>query len=113
MGGDRTDWGCEPIQAGNLALDPETLSARLDGSCIRVTQQEFRLLALLARNAGTVLAQSFISNQLWDTYGERESRRLTVLVSRLRTQLKGVKPYRLETVRNRGYGFVLADRVNL
>jgi two-component system KDP operon response regulator KdpE len=104
------EWRWERVRAGNLDLDPETFTVHLNGSNIRLTQQEFQLLALLANNAGTVLPHRYISNQLWGSGGDRESRRLSVLVSRLRALIKGVEPYQLETVRNRGYGFVLADR---
>lgn len=113
MGRAYAPWMSEQLQAGNLTLDPSTLTVQINGSCIRLTQQEFHLLAVLARNAGAILPHGFIANQLWAAGGEREKRRLSVLVSRLRTLIEGVEPYSLETVRNRGYGFVLPSSVHL
>jgi DNA-binding response OmpR family regulator len=96
----------EAVRAGNLEIEPETFSAVLKGRQIQTTSQEYQLLLILARHAGSVLSHDYIARALWHTSGEREKRRVGVLIARLRPRLKGLRPYRLETVRNRGYGLV-------
>jgi len=101
MGSRDVAWKCERIQAGNFDMDPETLTVRLAQEHVRLTPQEYHLLALLASHAGSVLPNSFITGQLWKSCGSRENRRLGAMI-------KGLEPYTLETVRSRGYGLVLA-----
>jgi DNA-binding response OmpR family regulator len=102
-----TGWDeMEPVQVGNLEIEPESFSAVLKGKQMSLTSREYQLLIVLAQHAGSVLSHDFIARQLWNSTGDKEKRRIGVLIARLRPHLKGLRPFRLETVRNRGYGLV-------
>jgi DNA-binding response OmpR family regulator len=64
------------------------------------------MLRYLAGFPDRVASFAALSGFLWGTQGQKENRRLNVLVCRLRGKLADSAPYRLETVRGRGYGLL-------
>jgi DNA-binding response OmpR family regulator len=93
---------------GNLELDLEAFRVLLDGEVVELTFHEFELLILLARHLNRVESYKFlIENTLGDN-GRDARRHLSVLIYRLRAKLDKSWPYRITTVRGRGYGFLIA-----
>jgi ferredoxin-nitrite reductase len=95
------------LVVGDLRLCPDTLKAYLGETSLSLTVQEFDLLALLAKSAGKPVSQADLSQQLWGEVTPDRKRHLSVLVARLRTKLADSKPYKLRTLRKRGYGLML------
>ena len=97
------------IVAGPLAIWPGQRRAFLHGEPLALTSTEFNVLSTLARQAGHVVEKGELSQQALGRPLARFDRSLDVHVSSLRQKL-GTRddgsPW-IETVRGRGYQFVL------
>lgn len=95
------------LQVGGVTVDGAMRRATLDGSEIALTRREFDLLALLVRNAGTVLTRERLMDEVWDTNWFGSTKTLDVHVSSLRRKLgdDAVDSRYLHTVRGVGFRF--------
>lgn len=59
-----------PYQAQGLTLDFEKRIVSLNGNEIHLTQIEYKLLSLLAKNSGRVLTYSYIIGEIWGPYAD-------------------------------------------
>jgi two-component system response regulator VicR len=97
----------DPVfELGNLRIDLGSYEVTVGGRPVSLTHQEFELLVMLAREAGRIQAYETLGQALWRSEGENSLRRLNVAICRLRAKLAGSRPYRIETVRRRGYGLL-------
>lgn len=55
----------ERLQVGNLALDPATREAIVEGRRVRLTPKEFELLRYLVLNAGRIVAVDELLQHVW------------------------------------------------
>ena len=94
------------LVAGNLSLDYEAHRARVDGKEVALTHQEFELLTRLAERRDEIIDRRELSLSMWSRAGACEFKRLTVIISRVRDKLTASAPYKIETVRFRGYGLL-------
>lgn len=96
------------VQAGDVVVDPVTMTATLKGTPLALTTFEFTLLRVLAERAGRVLTREQLLELVHGTSEESFDRSIDVHVSRLRHKLGDDprNPRRLKTVR--GVGYVLA-----
>jgi two-component system response regulator PhoP len=77
---------------------------------VELTAFEYRLLELLVTNRNKVLSKQAISDRLYPYDEDRDSNVLEVLIGRLRRKLDPsgtLAP--IETLRGRGYRFVLGE----
>jgi len=99
----------EVLEIGDLKIDVDRNTVWKAREKISLTQRQFRLLLLLARNAGKVLERKAIRLALWPE-GElyKESRTIDVHIQHLRSKLedKPGKPEYIKTVQ--GVGYMLA-----
>jgi len=89
-----------------LDVDPARRRVRVDGHEVRLTEQEFQLLYVLAANAGRVLTRSALLAQIWGrTFVSTRS--VDALVKRVRRRLEAAAggPTRIQAVRGVGYRF--------
>ena len=72
-GRERADGAEEPIEIGEVRLDPARRSVSMAGEPIELSRKEFDLLQLLMANAGSVLTRERIIEEVWDTtwFGRR------------------------------------------
>ena len=99
----------DDIALGNLQLDVANYQATIGGVAVDFTFQEFEFLRRLVANPNRIVAFNTLANDLWDESGHREIRRLNVIAFRLRAKLANSDPYRIETVRGRGYGLLIDE----
>jgi OmpR family response regulator RpaB len=92
------------LSFGELLVDTQLKQARLGGRDIHLSDMEYRLLELLARNAGKTLSRDDILNALRGTDSELYTRSVDIAVSRLRQKLKPLNL--IKTVRGAGYIWV-------
>lgn len=93
-----------PLTAGPLHMDPDRMTALVDGKAITLTRREFRFLHVLALNAERTCTREEIRRLVWDGDTEVIGRTVDVLVSRLRGKLLAATGHELvETVRGIGY----------
>ena len=103
----------EELRVGGLTVDTAMRRAALDGEELTLTRREFDLLAILVRNAGTVLTRERLIDEVWDTNWFGSTKTLDVHVSSLRRKLgdDAVDSRYLHTVRGVGFGFAAPGRV--
>ncbi len=97
------------LRVGLLEIDLVARSVRVGNVRIRLTALEQALLYLLAAKPGQVLERDAILDALWGVDFAPDNNVLERHVSGLRAKLRHDLPvtYRIETVRGRGYRFVL------
>ena len=102
--------GVAAVPAGNILVDVARYQASVGNRPVVLTYQEFELLRLLVGRLDRIVPFDELVDGLWhgDPVGTR--RRLRVVVCRLRAKLDGAQPYRIETVRARGYGLTVFGR---
>jgi two-component system response regulator RegX3 len=95
------------LRIGGVTVDQAQRRVLLDGREIALTRREFDLLALLARNAGTVLTRERLIDEVWDANWFGSTKTLDVHISTLRKKLgdDAVDSRYLHTVRGVGFRF--------
>ncbi|HEX3684929.1 MAG TPA: response regulator transcription factor [Bryobacteraceae bacterium] len=91
------------LRVGDIYIDTETQEVSRDGQRVRLTPTEFKLLALLAREAGRVVTRERISEELW---GEAavQNNTLDAFVCLLRQKInRDRKQQTIHTIRGVGY----------
>lgn len=76
------------FETGPLRIDFSSRQVTLDGEEVRLTQIEYRLLALLARHAGKVVTQRHILGEVWGAGYEDSSHTLRVHMANLRQKIE-------------------------
>jgi two-component system, OmpR family, KDP operon response regulator KdpE len=97
--------GRAPYRNGPLEIDTEAHEARVDGVRVALTATEWRVLELLAANAGWVVPHERLVARVWGREDPGDLESLRVFVGRLRSKLgdDAAAPRYIETVRGLGY----------
>lgn len=97
------------LSFGELHIDARARAAYLSGQQIELSTGEFDLLWLLASSAGRVVDRDSALKTLRGFGYDGMDRSVDIGISRLRRKLNdnAHRPYRIKTVRGRGYLFVL------
>ena len=88
------------IEVGNLRLDTKAAKVTVDGTLIKLTSHEFRLLAYLVHHKDKVISRTELVEHLYDQDFDRDSNTIEVFVGRLR---KKIPSDLIKTVRGLGY----------
>jgi len=96
------------LKFAGLEIQPAQHQALLNGQPLSLTGMEFRLLHLLAKNAGQVFNRDELLNELRGIDADVYSRSIDILLSRLRQKLQDDvnAPKYIKTLRNVGYCFI-------
>ncbi|SET37050.1 response regulator transcription factor [[Clostridium] polysaccharolyticum] len=94
-----------PIQIHGLEIDFEKRLVKMDSKPIHFTQIEFKILRLLALNAGRVLSYETIMQSIWGPYADKNNRILRVNMANIRRKLEEdpSHPKYIFTVNGLGY----------
>jgi two-component system response regulator PhoP len=98
------------LRCGPLEIDFGSQTVRVHGMELELTSYEYRLLEHLVRERRRVLSKDELAAHLYPHDEERDSNVIEVLIGRLRRKLDpdgSLQP--VETLRGRGYRFVLED----
>ncbi|MGV0336123.1 response regulator transcription factor [Corynebacterium kroppenstedtii] len=97
----------EILEVGNVRMDVERHSVRVDGKEISMPLKEFDLLEYLMRNEGRVLTRGQLIDRVWGLDYVGDTKTLDVHVKRLRSKVEHdpSHPHHLITVRGLGYKF--------
>ena len=97
----------EPIEAGNLRIDPAGRRVTRNGEQVQLTQREFDLLLHLASSPGTVFSRDQLMTAVWGHDFYTDTSTVTVHVRRLRQKLESDpgEPEYVQTVWGVGYRF--------
>ncbi|MCB1417499.1 MAG: response regulator transcription factor [Notoacmeibacter sp.] len=88
------------LVCGPLRLDTKASKADVNGTPLKLTSHEFRLLAYLMHHPDKVISRTELVEHLYDQDFDRDSNTIEVFVGRLRRKL-GIDM--IETVRGMGY----------
>ena len=88
------------LRSGSVALDPRLAKVTVDGTAVKLTSHEFRVLSYLMHHRGRVVSQAELTEHIYAQDFDRESNTVEVFIARLRRKLG---PSFIETVRGLGY----------
>lgn len=88
------------LRCGPVVLDARVGRVTVDGSAVRLTSHEFRVLSYLMHHRGRVVSQAELTEHIYAQQFDRDSNTVEVFVARLRRKLgSGL----IHTVRGLGY----------
>jgi len=99
-------------RAQAVSVDLSRHEVRVRGELLALTPKEYRLLALLYRQAGAVVTREEIATEVWpELEGAVAEESIAQIIARLRRKLEEdpSKPRRIVTVRGFGYRFTAGD----
>jgi two-component system OmpR family response regulator len=88
------------LLCGMVRLDTRSGRVTVDGSAIKLTSHEYRLLSYLMHHQGRVVSRTELVEHLYDQDFDRDSNTIEVFVGRLRKKLGSDV---IQTVRGLGY----------
>ena len=77
-----------PYRSKGLMIDFEKRIVSRDGKEIHLTQNEYKIVALLARNCGRVLTYDRLIEHIWGPYSENDNTILRVNMANIRRKLE-------------------------
>ncbi len=105
------DAGLTLFRSGNIAIDYDRRTVKVNGEKVKFTPKEYAVLTLLARNAGKVLTQNYILKELWGPHYQEESQYLRIYVMQIRRKIEDDpgNPRYIITEPGVGYRFIGED----
>jgi two-component system, OmpR family, KDP operon response regulator KdpE len=99
------------VSFGDVVVDLQTGDVHRRGERVALTPKEYGVLAVLARNAGSKVAQEDLLEAVWGPGGARQSQYLHVTISTLRRKLEPdpQSPRYLLTVHRVGYRLAVSS----
>jgi two-component system KDP operon response regulator KdpE len=99
------------LRLGSVVIDFERRQASRDGTEIRLTAIEFRLLAVLARHLGMVVTHRQLLAEVWGPTHQSDTHYLRVYMKQLREKLETdpIRPRYLVTDTGVGYRLLADD----
>ncbi len=92
------------LKVGTLQLNRLSREVEREGQKILLQPREFRLLAYLMQNAGTVVTRTMLLEKVWDYHFDPQTNVIDVHISRLRGKIdKDFEKPMLHTIRGAGY----------
>lgn len=90
-----------------LAIDLQSGTVELDGTPLRLTPKELDVLYVLVQNAGRVVTQRYLLQQVWGATHASDTHYLRIIVGRLRQKLGDdpTDPSYIQTEAGIGYRF--------
>ena len=73
---------------GKLTVDYAAGCAYIDGTQIKLTPTEYKLLCLLSKDAGKVLTHTYLTEKIWGSTWESDMASLRVHMATLRKKLE-------------------------
>jgi two-component system, OmpR family, KDP operon response regulator KdpE len=100
-----TDTGEAVFEVGELRVDLARHEVCVAGKGVHLTPNEFKLLTVLAKNAGKVLTHRYLLKEIWGPAAESEGHYLRVYMNQLRQKLEAdaARPRYLLTEPGVGY----------
>ncbi|WP_426350157.1 response regulator [Alloiococcus sp. CFN-8] len=73
---------------GNLKINFDKRTVTVDGEEVHLTQNEYKILVLIARNEGKVLTYDYILREIWGPYTDKDNQILRVNMANIRRKLE-------------------------
>jgi len=104
-------WSKSELECGPILLDLTAQVVNLNAEPVDLTSYEYKVLEYLMMHAGELVSKADLTEHIYQQDFDRDSNVLEVFIGRLRKKLDpegSLKP--IETVRGRGYRFVIPRR---
>jgi len=104
-------WSKSELECGPILLDLTAQVVSLNAEPVDLTSYEYKVLEYLMMHAGELVSKADLTEHIYQQDFDRDSNVLEVFIGRLRKKLDpegSLKP--IETVRGRGYRFVIPRR---
>lgn len=85
---DMSSFRQKPYHCKDLTINFEDHVVTLNGNIIHLTQIEYKLLTLLAKNSGKVLTYTFIMEKIWGPYTDNNNQILRVNMANIRRKIE-------------------------
>jgi DNA-binding response OmpR family regulator len=97
----------QPLECGDLTIDPASRRVHVRGEEVQLTQREFDVLLFLARHPGQVFSRNQLMDAVWQYSFYTDTSTVTVHIRRLRAkiELDPARPRHIQTVWGVGYRF--------
>ncbi|MGE5666749.1 MAG: response regulator [Betaproteobacteria bacterium] len=107
----RAGTGAPILRFGDSVVDLERRVASREGTDIRLTPTEFRLLAVLAKHLGMVVTHRQLLTEVWGPTHAADTHYLRIYMKQLRDKLEvdPVRPRHLQTETGIGYRMVVDE----
>jgi len=101
------------IDLGDLVVDPEKRKVTLDGETLDLTNKEFDLLLLFARNPGKAYSRQELLDEVWGYQYSGYSHTVNTHINRLRSKIEDdpSEPRYVKTVWGVGYRFAEPEEI--
>ena len=98
-------------KSGDLVINFDKRLVTVGGTDIHLTQIEYKLVSLLAQNAGRVLTYDYIINQIWGPYADSNNQILRVNMAHIRRKMEAspAEPKYISTEIGVGYRMKESD----
>lgn len=102
---------CDRFVCGGLTIDFFKRRIYVDGEEAHLTQNEYKIVTLLAKYAGRVLTYDFIIQHVWGPHAQRDNQILRVNMANIRRKLEKnpASPAYISTEIGVGYRMAEAD----
>ena len=106
--GQRRMESARPLEFGDLAIYPESMTVTRGGDPIKLTPRALELLVFFARHPNRIYSREALIEHVWGEDYDGTNRTIDNFVVQIRSQIEvnPGKPCRLETVYGLGYRFV-------
>lgn len=84
----RMEANSSKYEVGGLIIDFERRLVKVNGQDVHLTQIEYKLVSLLAQNAGRVLTYETIISNIWGPYADSDNQILRVNMAHIRRKLE-------------------------
>ena len=95
------------LEAGNLELDGDAMTAVVNGEEIPVTTREFNILYKLLSYPNKTFSRAQLMDEFWGVDSDTSLRAVDVYITKLRDKCSGCDGLEIKTVRGLGYKAVL------
>ncbi|MCR5684014.1 MAG: response regulator transcription factor [Lachnospiraceae bacterium] len=100
------------FENGDLVVDYPAGTAYLKGEELSLTPIEYKLLSLLAQNAGKVLTHTYITDKIWGNSVDSDVASLRVFMASLRKKIENdtAHPEYIQTHIGTGYRMIIVKK---
>lgn len=95
---------------GSLIVDYDKCRVLIAGVDARLTQNEFRIVALLGKNAGRVIPYNVMISELWGPNAQQDNQILRVNIANIRRKIEPDTAHPRYIITIAGIGYRMAER---
>lgn len=95
------------IEAGNLQMDADAMTAQVNGEELPITTREFNILYKLLSYPNKTFSRAQLMDEFWGIDSDTSLRAVDVYVTKLRDKFSDCDGFKIVTVRGLGYKAVL------